>query len=66
MTEIEKEIQKEIQEDDDLFGSKDLSKNLTSTIGDELFGSPTPGKPTTTATTSEINKNAPPTYKVTE
>ena len=66
VTEIEKEIQKEIQEDDDLFGSKDLSKNLTSTIGDDLFGSPTPGKPATTATTSGTNKNALPTYKVNE
>ena len=38
VTEIEKQIQKEIQEDDDLFGTytKALSKNLTSTIGDDL------------------------------
>ena len=65
VTEIEKQIEKKIQ-DDDLFGSKDLSKNLISTIGDDLFGSPTPGKPATTATTSGTNKNAPPTYKVNE
>ena len=66
VTEIEKQIHKEIQEDDDLFGTKVLNKNLTSTISDDLFGNPTPGKPTatTTATTSETNRNAPPTSKM--
>ena len=64
VTEIEKQIEKEIQEDDDLFGTKSLSKNknLTSTIGDDLFGISIPTKSTTT---SEANKNAPPAHKVT-
>ena len=68
VTEIEKQIQKEIQEDDDLFGTKVLNKNLTSTISDDLFGNPTPGKPTATATvtTSETNRSAPSTLKVNE
>ena len=68
VTEIEKEIQKEIQEDDDLFDTKVLNKNLTSTISDDLFGNPTPGKPTatTTATIFETNRSAPPTLKVNE
>ena len=70
MTEVEilKQIQKEIQEDDALFGIKVLNKNFTSTISDDLFGNPTPGKPTatTTATTSETNRSAPPTLKVNE
>ena len=40
VTEIEKQLQKEIQEDDDLFDTKVLkNKNVTSTIDDELFGS---------------------------
>ena len=38
VTEIEKQIEKEIQEDDDLFGTKALSKMVTSKIDDELFG----------------------------
>ena len=64
VTEIEKQIQKEIQEDDDLFGTKSLSKNknLTSTISDDLFGISIPTK---SITTSEANKNAPPAHKVT-
>ena len=41
VTEIEKQIEKEIQEDDDLFGTKVLSKKVTSTIDDELFSNPT-------------------------
>ena len=65
VTEIEKQIQKEIQEDDDLFGTKALSKNLTSTIGDDLFGTSTPTKSTVTTTTSVASKNAPPAHKVT-
>ena len=63
VTEIEKQIQKEIQEDDDLFGTTALSKNLTSTIGDDLFGTSTTTKSTTT---SVANKNVPPVHKVTD
>ena len=68
VTEIEKQIQKEIHEDDDLFGTKVLNKNLTSTISDDLFGNPNPGKPAATAaaTTSETNKSSSPTLKVNE
>ena len=63
MTKIEKQIQKEIQEDDDLFGTKALSKNLTSTIGDDLFGTSTPTKLTVTTTTSVASKD-PPAHKI--
>ena len=38
-TEIEKQLQKELQEEDDLFGPKVLSKP-TTTVSDELFGAP--------------------------
>ena len=47
------EIEKEIQEDDDLFSTKVLSKNVISTIDDELFGIPT-AKSTTKSTTKSI------------
>lgn len=64
VTEIEKQIQKEIQEDDDLFGTKALSKNLTRTVGDDLFGTSTTTKSTVTTTTSVPNKNVPPVHEV--
>ena len=65
VTEIEKQIQKEIKEDDDLFSSKVLSKKPTTTISDELFGDPIS---TTTSQVSAVpNKDttdAPPSHKV--
>ena len=69
VTEIEKQIQKEMQEDDDLFGTKVLSKKPTTTISDELFGSPihTQSTAPSTATTSVLNKDSthtPPVLKV--
>ena len=38
-TEIKKQLQKELQEEDDLFSSKVLSKP-TTTVSDDLFGTP--------------------------
>ena len=54
VTEIEKQIQKEIQEDEDLFSTKALSKKVTTTIDDELFGSPTPKSTTSSVTTRSV------------
>jgi len=42
-TEIEKQLQKELQEEDDLFSPKVLSKP-TATVNDELFGAPPAAK----------------------
>ena len=54
VTEIEKQIEKEIQEDDDLFGTKVLSKRVTSTIDDELFGNPTSKSTVPSVTTKSV------------
>ena len=54
VTEIEKEIEKEIQEDDDLFSTKVLSKKVTSTIDDELFGIPTAKSTVPSVTTKSV------------
>ena len=54
VTEIEKQIEKEIQEDDDLFGTKVLSKKVTSTIDDELFGNPTSESTVPSVTTKSV------------
>ena len=62
VTEIEKQIEKEIQEDDDLFSTKVLSKKVTSTIDDELFGIPTTKSTAPSATT----KSVPTALKVTK
>lgn len=45
-TEIEKQLQKELQEEDDLFSSKVLSKPTTA-VSDELFGAATSTKDVT-------------------
>lgn len=70
VTEIEKQIQKEMQDDDDLFSSKVLTKKPTTTISDELFGNPI--STTTPQVPSVPNKDAiehsidvPPPHKVT-
>lgn len=66
VTEIKEQIQKEIQEDDnDLFSTKVLSKNknMTSTIDDDLFGSPTP-LAATKSVPSKNTTNVPPAHKV--
>ena len=54
VTEIEKQIEKEIQEDDDLFGTKVLIKKVTSTIDDELFGNPTSKSTVPSVTTKSV------------